>query len=1300
MCGIAGFVDLAGKYDRAEKLAIAKAMSDRIVYRGPDDAGLWIDPGENYVLAHRRLSIIDTSAAGHQPMESSDGLSCIAFNGEIYNYQELRPDLEQRGYEFRTRTDTEVLIACLREYGEAAFSKLDAMYAFAFFHGPDSRLTLARDPFGKKPLYYASGDGWFAFASELHALTCVPEFDTTIEHETLAEYFSFQYIGAPRTIYRGAKKLPPGHFLHLDHDGSIGIGRHFAFEPCGDVAATAPLAALADELEEILLRCTKRRMISDVPLGAFLSGGVDSATVVALMTKALGGQVKTFSIGFDGTKETEHLLAREMAEHLGTAHHDKVLKPDVLSLAKHIATVLDEPNADSSCLPTYLLSGFAREHVTVALSGDGGDEMFGGYGRYFSTLEEDANGQLGDHPGDVYYSDRILVYPDRHIVELFGEVPPRLLAHLKRLRSFVSRGPGPLLRRMRKTDADNYMPGAVLAKVDRMSMQHSLEVRSPLLSIEVARFAAGVGVDSLYRAGQGKLVLKELAARYIPRAWLERPKMGFGMPMDAWGRKQTLLILREHVLGGDAQIGKWIEPERMQAFLHRQEKVGFSLYQVWAMLILENWLRAHECEPAVIERPVVINGRRIPAGRTLCDLQSPLAEPEDHVLLGHLDELDQPVTLFCLDSIPPWWRAVAKRLTVAFPVAATPSLGAEVVQFDWTAPHAQELPETLEPGVAVFPASDIQVPTWLLGALGQAGYSEAVILNRTGWVPITLAEPVPMDLPEDDDLHRIRLVSRPWRRFAHNGGMCWQTNARKVRRLVDGPDGPRAEFALYEDGARLPFPESPHVDIRLYGAGRYSLWENSIFFSASDGSDPNTNGRRYEAVVRPLKQRPGAGAVLRPRITSDEEHLAAFRDAVSAEQESVDFGDRKLRVGLVIGSLSPGGAERQLCNLANGLAERGHEVKILAICGVDGTSNHYLNLLKHDTIEMVSCTTPHPDYDFSPPTGGPGSIRADLLASLPSDVKVYAWRLYTHMHMLDLDVAHCFLDQPNLLGAIAAWLADVPRILMSARNVNPTNFPYIDLPWYHPWYQVFENSPRLRFSGNSRIGCDDYARWLGWPEGTFTVIRNGIDPTSLGGRHEDAVSEFREGEGMTPDTPMILGVFRLSDEKRPLLFLDVVARVREQVPDLRVFVAGIGARQPEMLERIKKLRLGDSVHLLGRRRDVPVLMQAASLLLLTSDNEGTPNVTLEAQWFERPVVCCRVGGCPEAVLHRETGLVYATDDIDGIIAGCVELLRDPELRARYGAAGKTHVATHFSLEQMVEASLALYYSPRPAVVTR
>ena len=602
MCGIAGIINLSDRFAANELADLARRMSNAMDYRGPDDWGVWVDPEGHCALSHRRLSVIDLSAAGHQPMPSADGRTVLSFNGEIYNYRRLRKGLEARGVRFDSQSDTEVLLAGLTVDGPDFLSEIDGMYAFGLWNARERSLLLGRDNFGEKPLYYTQTADYFAFASELHALAMLPGFDAGIDRWRISHYLSFQYVPAPLTIYRGAKKLLPGHWLKFDRNGATECGRHFQFRTSSQAVRHRSLDDLADELEEILVDGLRDRLISDVPLGAMLSGGVDSSTVVALIRRRLGVPLKTFSMGFAGTPDSEHFAAAEMARHLGTEHYDEIVSPDIVALGRRMGDLMDEPNADSSCLPTLLLSQLVRKHVTVSLSGDGGDEMFGGYGRYLEVLSDAAEKAGGKptmgawRPGKAYYSARILVFPDHELDPLMGGIPETTATLLAKLRGGITDDPRPLGNVLRESDADNYLPGAVLAKVDRMSMQASLEVRAPLLGRAVADFAAGLAEADCFEPGRGKRVLKQLAARYIPAEWINRPKMGFGMPVRDWGVRELIGPARADLLSPGGRVAEWLDRGAIEAFFDRQA-VKPNLYQLWSLFLLEHWLRRHPATP-------------------------------------------------------------------------------------------------------------------------------------------------------------------------------------------------------------------------------------------------------------------------------------------------------------------------------------------------------------------------------------------------------------------------------------------------------------------------------------------------------------------------------------------------------------------------------------------------------------------------------------------------------------------------------------------------------------------------------
>jgi asparagine synthase (glutamine-hydrolysing) len=677
MCGIAGLFRPRQPFRIPEGERLVRRMIDTLAHRGPDADGLWCDAKGRCILGNRRLSIIDTSDAGRQPFKSDDGRWVITLNGEIYNFQELRPIIERAGGRVRGRTDTEVLLQSLALWGVHALEKLDGMFAFAAYDTLTGDLILGRDAFGEKPIYLMDlSDGGLAFASELQALECLPDFEPTVDLSAMGELLCFQYIGAPRSIYRNVKKLGPGEWLRLTASGERTSARFFAFEPSENVF-DRPLPELVDELEDILIRSIRRRMIADVPLGAFLSGGVDSSTVCALLRRKLGVSLSTYSIGFKEEPEGEQETARAYAQHLETDHHELIIEPQAADFLKNIGRLLDEPNADSSCLPTFFLSGLARQHVTVAIGGDGGDEMFGGYNRYFDTLEDFARYRQGRRPdwrpGTGYYGPRLLVADEAHIAALFGFIPQALLDHIDGLRAELDQARGSLLAAMRRTDMKNYLPGAVLGKVDRMSMRHSLEVRTPYLNIEVARFAERLPDWLLVSGGRGKLILREVARRYLPGNLVNLPKRGFGLPVS-WPRKSLLDAALP--LLDDGRLSSAFGPEPIKNFIASDvpsEPVSFS--RLWAAAMLESWLRHH---PATIPD--------VAAERIVQDRKRSVT-PQVTRSLGRGDEISvvvlttgEPTTQAAIDSLHRQTAPLADIIVVRDVVPFHKAINAGVVQ--------------------------------------------------------------------------------------------------------------------------------------------------------------------------------------------------------------------------------------------------------------------------------------------------------------------------------------------------------------------------------------------------------------------------------------------------------------------------------------------------------------------------------------------------------------------------------------------------------------------------------------------
>jgi asparagine synthase (glutamine-hydrolysing) len=556
MCGIAGIVN-------GDPLKVAD-MVFAMNHRGPDFSEC--RTFGNVTLGHARLAIIDTSPAGNQPMRF--GKWVITFNGEIYSYRELRVHLETKGHTFKTQTDTEVLLHMWAEYGSDCLHSLDGQFAFAIHNTETKELTLVRDRAGEKPLYYLQRDGLVAFASELRPLAALSERE--VSQESLALYALYRYVPAPRSIWSDVSKLAPGHLAVIDAAGRLTTKRWWSWEvePTHEVTQKGYMDA-CDAIEEVLGGSVSRRCISDVPLGAFLSGGIDSSLVAALSAK-LGHRLKTFSIGFEGA-DSEHEQARLIAKHLGTDHHEHVFGPsDFESVGRTIGNRMDEPNGDRSCVPTYLLAGFAKQHVTVALSGDGGDELFGGYSRYFGR---DQQIDPADWPGH-YYANRLPVYGVHDAGKIsMDTVCEEMLAADPLFRSLDP------LHALRAMDFNRYLPGCVLPKMDRLSMQHSLEVRTPFLEPQLMDIARKLPSQYLMNSKMGKLVLREIAARYLPKEVALAAKKGFGMPKGVF-----------------QQNGRAIEEMLEEARPHC-ERVGFpqppnNANARWAYIVLGQWLRS------------------------------------------------------------------------------------------------------------------------------------------------------------------------------------------------------------------------------------------------------------------------------------------------------------------------------------------------------------------------------------------------------------------------------------------------------------------------------------------------------------------------------------------------------------------------------------------------------------------------------------------------------------------------------------------------------------------------------------
>lgn len=638
MCGIAGFFQFRRSLGSDEMRDTVTRMANCLSHRGPDDSGTWIDQSSGLALGHRRLSILDLSAAGHQPMSSASGRFVLSFNGEIYNFADLRTQLEQLGSHFRGHSDTEVMLAAFEQWGiKASVERFLGMFAFAVWDRSERELTLARDRMGEKPLYYGTVDGVFLFGSELHALRAHPAFRAEIDRGALALYLRHNCIPAPHSIYKGIQKLPPGTLLTVSADESR-LSKYWdaksVAERCAGDAFDGSEQEATASLETLLRDAVNRQMVSDVPLGVFLSGGIDSSTVAALMQAESSRPIKTFTIGFSepGYNEAEH--AKLVASHLGTEHTELYLSGEqAMSVVPKLSSLYDEPFSDSSQIPTYLVASLARDKVTVALSGDGGDELFGGYRRYIAYQQLWKN--LQHLPGRRTLARLLTAKPSRVALSRMGrtffaghsdlhrtgddigkfarilkapnttEMYLELISHWREPEDVVLQAEEPdtlvgnsslwptgldFTRTMMYLDAVSYLPDDILVKIDRAAMGVSLETRIPMLDHRVVEFAWSLPLSMKIKAGRGKWLLRQIAYRYVPQKLLERPKMGFAIPISQWLRgplrEWAESLLGKSRLRSEGFFVAGAIREKWEQFLSGHDDHQF---QLWDVLMFQAW---------------------------------------------------------------------------------------------------------------------------------------------------------------------------------------------------------------------------------------------------------------------------------------------------------------------------------------------------------------------------------------------------------------------------------------------------------------------------------------------------------------------------------------------------------------------------------------------------------------------------------------------------------------------------------------------------------------------------------------
>ena len=631
MCGIAGLLSLGEKRVSENEVA---AMCDAMVHRGPDDAGYYA--GDSVVLGMRRLSIIDL-ATGHQPVHNEDRSIWVVFNGEIYNFKSLRSSLERQGHQFYTETDTEVIVHLYEQYGDRCVEKMRGMFGFAVWDKRRKRLLVARDRLGIKPLFYAISDGRLAFGSELKVLLQLPEIERRLNWGSVNHLFSTMCTPESESIVEGVHKLRPGHILTASAKEGVRVREYWdvVFDP--DYGK--PEQYFVERLRDLLEQAVRVRLIADVPLGAFLSGGIDSSSVVGTMARIGSGRVKTFSIGFTDQEYNELDYARQVAQQFDTDHHELVIEPNVLDIIDDFAWYLDEPFGDSSAIPTYMVSKLASEHVTVVLSGDGGDELFAGYDRYLverrerklaripAPLRQTAgvigrvmrDGMKGRNflrhlalNGADRYFDANMLFRESDKASLFEPDVYREVWNRNTFGpwlTFLDNGRMHWLSALQYLDIKNYLPNDILTKVDRMSMAHSIEARVPLLDHKFVEFAATIPPELKLKGITTKYIFKKAMEGILPRDILYRPKRGFAIPLGRWFRGQLSSFMRDLLLSRRS-IERGIFRKAYLEHLIEMNDRGRPLdLQLWTLITFELWCRRFVDESSFC-RPLSATARR------------------------------------------------------------------------------------------------------------------------------------------------------------------------------------------------------------------------------------------------------------------------------------------------------------------------------------------------------------------------------------------------------------------------------------------------------------------------------------------------------------------------------------------------------------------------------------------------------------------------------------------------------------------------------------------------------------------
>lgn len=1208
MCGIVGILrNRDCRIDSVRDDLILNKMLDAVSHRGPDATGAWISDDLRVSFGHRRLSIIELSDSGNQPMLSQDERYVITFNGELYNYVELKRELEKAGSIFRTKTDTEVIIEAYRYYGDACLEHFDGMFAFAIYDKLEDKVFAARDPFGEKPFYYHQGSTDFYFASELKALYEIPGFDKSVHEEDIAKFLALQYCDGDETLFRHVKKLLPGHSLTISlSSGQFSIKRYFEFRPSSEKCGRN-IDDLADEMEHLLCQSLRRRLRADVPLGVFLSGGIDSSLVAALAAKIFDRDLEAFTVGFKNWGDSEHEDAKLIADHLGLKHRVKILDTESYSSYKMISELVDEPNADTSLLPTWELCRFARQHVKVAISGDGADELFGGYGRYFACLS-DLGGKLGSL-GDEYYSSRILPFVEKDLLEVFSSLPLGLTRKLRSLRSELALNGLSPIDAMRQTDVQHYLPGAVLAKVDRMSMQHGLEVRTPFLNKDIAKFCEALPQSVLANSGEGKLLLKRIARRYLPSEIVDKKKRGFGLPGTKWGEQELLEFTRTQVVASGAKAW-WVDSKRLDDGLTEHSlKSTLHPYRMWSLLHLNGYIQHNSLQPAYHDSVY-----------PWLSLKATLTEHRNALVLTH-----RPLS------------KELKRLLAGMHCISSWEDGRYCEELDW----ARNLPAVI--------CSQQRATTQRI---------DTIVLHNS----------FELVSEHESELKALGISQVYW----CEGGQ-WKgkrlVGYKKVEPLsnyiFNSYTGKLQEYSRQTILSDLWFTLTSIVRRSEFGC------EKESYQLKSGGRFDIGTPRRAWKILLELKS-------MLSYFRQDRLFQKVLRRAVVNPQNNTLSSN--LDVLLIVPSLYHGGAERQLVNIAVGLKHRQYHVKVLTLQSMVGGASHYAGLLQTAGIEVVEADS----YSESLSVDDWNRLGEQEKELLQSSNIIFTQRfksVFNAVLSLKPRASLCFLDVANCSGGLASILAGVGKVVLSFRNENPTHFSF-NQSWYKNAYQLMSKSDKVVFCSNSERGTLSYANWLGINTNKIHYLPNAVIQ-NIG---PDNRMEIRARYKIESHEKLILGVFRLSPEKRPLLFIEIIAKMKELGEPIKALIVGEGPLRPSVEEQINRLNLQDTISLAGVSKNVGEYYAASDALLHCSEREGTPNVVLEALQSELPVVVSKLAFPFDGAV--EFANVIESDSLSDYCNGINEAFAKNKDKSRLA---KQWVDEHFGLEKMLNKAENLLF---------